>query len=60
MGSSVMKSPKGDQDAEFDPAESKRRFEAALKGAQIAGHVPMKEKPKAKKAAKKSGGANKK
>ena len=37
----------------FDPEEARKRFEAALKGARIAGHKPMEsltqKKPKAKK-----------
>jgi hypothetical protein len=39
---------------EFDEKEAQRRFEAALKGAMNAPHKPLKEKPKVKKAAKKS------
>jgi hypothetical protein len=34
-----MDDPKSDQS--FDKGEAKRRFEAALKGARIAGHKPM-------------------
>jgi len=30
-------------DGEFSPKESQQRFEAALKGARIAGHKPMSE-----------------
>jgi hypothetical protein len=41
-------------DADFSSQEVQRRFEAALRGARIAGHKPMTEiqgqKPKAKKA----------
>jgi hypothetical protein len=44
-----MKPPKEDQDTKFDPVESKRRFEAALLGARVAGHVPMKAKKVVKK-----------
>jgi hypothetical protein len=45
------------EEDEYGSEESKRRFEAALKGARIAGHKPMesliKKKPKAKKAPRK-------
>jgi hypothetical protein len=41
-------------DDQYSPEEAKERMTAALKGARLAGHVPMKKKPKAKKAAKKS------
>jgi hypothetical protein len=43
--------------SEYSDKEKKERFEAALKGARIAGHKPMEsliKKPKAKKAAKKA------
>ena len=38
---------------EYSEEETRQRFEAALRGARIAGHVPMKEKPKVNKAANK-------
>jgi hypothetical protein len=38
-------------DEKYDEKEAQKRFEAALRGAP---HKPLKEKPKAKKAAKKS------
>ena len=34
---------------EFSEQEMRRRFEAALKGARLAGHVPMKAKKAEKK-----------
>jgi len=34
------------KDDEFSPAETKRRFDAALRGARIAGHKQMKDLPK--------------
>jgi hypothetical protein len=37
-------------DDQYSEEETKQRMVAALKGARLAGHVPMKEKPKAKKA----------
>jgi hypothetical protein len=41
-------------DDQYSPEESKARMIAALKGARLAGHVPMKAKqPKKKRAAKK-------
>jgi hypothetical protein len=47
---------KSDND-KFGPDESRKRFEAALKGARLAGHKPMesltKKKSKVKKAKKK-------
>jgi hypothetical protein len=43
--------PKSD---EYDEKESQQRFEAALKSALSTPHKPLKEKPKGKKAAKKS------
>jgi hypothetical protein len=39
-------------DDQYSPEEAKERMKAALLGARLAGHVPMKAK-KAKKAAKK-------
>jgi hypothetical protein len=45
-----MKKP----DDRYSDQEAKDRLVAALKGARIAGHVPMKEKPKVKKATKKA------
>jgi hypothetical protein len=44
---------------EYSAKEVKARFEAALKGALNTPHKPLKEKPKAKKAAKKSKGKQK-
>lgn len=38
---------------QYSPEETQERMKAALLGARLAGHVPMKAKPKAKKAAKK-------
>ena len=35
---------------EYSQQEMRRRFEAALKGARLAGHMPMKAKKVAKKA----------
>ena len=35
---------------QFSDEEAKRRFEAALRGARITGHKPLKDKPKVKKA----------
>jgi hypothetical protein len=43
-------------DDQYSPEEAKERMKAALLGARIAGHVPMKEKPKVKKAKKQSRG----
>lgn len=40
-------------DENYSDKEAKARFEAALKGAMNAPHTPLKEKPKAKRAAKK-------
>jgi hypothetical protein len=44
-------------DRQFGPEESRKRLEAALKGARLAGHKPMEsltgKKPKAKKVVKK-------
>ena len=34
---------------EYSQQEMRRRFEAALKGARLAGHMPMKAKKAAKK-----------
>jgi hypothetical protein len=48
-----MPPPKADSDEKFSDTETERRFKAALLGARLAGHVPMKAK-KAKKAAKKT------
>ncbi|QWG10837.1 hypothetical protein KMZ29_13655 [Bradyrhizobium sediminis] len=45
-----MKKP----DENYSAKEATARFEAALKGAMNTPHKPLKEKPKAKKAAKKS------
>jgi len=49
-----MPEPKNDK---YSEKESQARFEAALRGARIAGHKPMetliKKKPKAKRATKK-------
>jgi hypothetical protein len=39
-------------DDQYSPEESKERMVAALKGARLAGHVPMKKKPVAKKTSK--------
>jgi hypothetical protein len=36
-------------DDRFSPEESRKRLEAALRGARIAGHMPMKAKKAAKK-----------
>ncbi|WP_291571208.1 hypothetical protein [Bradyrhizobium sp.] len=36
-------------DDQYSPEEAKERMRAALLGARVAGHVPMKAKPKAKK-----------
>jgi hypothetical protein len=41
-----------DNEEKYPPDEAKRRLVAALRGARIAGHVPM--KPKEQKAAKKA------
>jgi hypothetical protein len=43
-------------DDQYSPQEAKERMKAALLGARLAGHVPMKakEKPKVKKAARKT------
>jgi hypothetical protein len=35
-------------DDQYSPEEAKERMKAALLGARLAGHVPMKEKPKVK------------
>jgi hypothetical protein len=40
---------KDDKDS-FPPEEAAKRFKAALLGARLAGHVPMKAKKAAKKA----------
>jgi hypothetical protein len=40
-------------DETYSEREAKERFEAALRGARVAGHTPMKKKPKVKRAAKK-------
>jgi hypothetical protein len=37
---------------EYNEAETQKRFEAALRGARIAGHKPLKEKPKKREASK--------
>jgi hypothetical protein len=42
------------KDDQYSDKEAKDRFEAALKGAMNTPHKPLKDKPKAKKAAKKS------
>lgn len=39
---------------EFSPEEAKRRLDAALLGARIAGHKPMQSKPKPSPKAAKS------
>jgi hypothetical protein len=44
--------PKKAED-QYSAEEAQQRMRAALLGARLAGHVPMKEKPKAKKATKK-------
>jgi hypothetical protein len=41
------------KDDEYSAEDAQRRFEAALKSAMNTPHKPLKEKPKAKKAAKK-------
>jgi hypothetical protein len=41
-------------DDNYSPEEAKERMKAALIGARLAGHVPMKAKKAAKKAKKKS------
>ena len=41
------------KDSDYSEKETKARFEAALKGAMHTPHKPLKEKPKAKKAAAK-------
>jgi len=41
------------EEDKFSQEEAAQRFRAALRGARIAGHVPMKEKPKVNKAANK-------
>jgi hypothetical protein len=33
-------------DDQFSPTEAKQRFEAALRGARLVGHKPMKDIPK--------------
>jgi hypothetical protein len=33
-------------DTEFSPKETQQRFEAALRGARLVGHKPMKDIPK--------------
>jgi len=48
-----MKAPKKEDD-QFTPEETQRRFDAALRGARIAGHKPMKPSaPKRKRTTKK-------
>jgi hypothetical protein len=42
------------RDDQFSEKEATARFEAALKSAMNTPHKPLKEKPKAKKVAKKS------
>jgi hypothetical protein len=44
-----MSSPK---DEKYSNKEAQARFEAALRGARIAGHTPMKKKPKVAKKSK--------
>jgi hypothetical protein len=44
--------PKSEKET-FSKAEAKARFEAALRGARITGHKPLKDKPKVKKAKQK-------
>jgi hypothetical protein len=39
---------------QYSPEEARERMMAALRGARIAGHVPMKAKPKVKKVVKKA------
>lgn len=50
--------PKKTEDR-YSAEETKERMKAALLGARLAGHVPMKAKPKVKKAAKKKSNARK-
>jgi hypothetical protein len=38
---------------DYTKEEAEKRLQAALRGSRITGHKPMKDKPKAKKAAKK-------
>jgi hypothetical protein len=45
--SDMAKKPR--DETEYDERESQERFKAALIGARIAGHVPMKAKKVAKK-----------
>ena len=40
---------KGDED-QYGKEEAERRLVAALRGARIAGHKPLKDKPRSKKA----------
>jgi hypothetical protein len=40
------------KDEQYSDEEARDRLVAALRGARVAGHVPMKEKPKVKKSAK--------
>jgi hypothetical protein len=46
--------PKKETSDQYSDEEAERRLVAALRGSRITGHKPMKDKPKAKKAAKKS------
>jgi hypothetical protein len=41
-------------DEKYSDEEAKERMKAALLGARLAGHVPMRKKPKVKKAKKQS------
>jgi hypothetical protein len=46
-----------DKQSEFyDKDEAKRRFEAALRGARVAGHKPMTDVPKKRKASQEKSG----
>ena len=47
------------KDQNYPEAEAKARFETALKSAMNTPHKPLKEKPKVKKAAKKTKKATK-
>jgi hypothetical protein len=46
--------PNSKSDDNYDEDTARRRFETALRGALKTPHTPLKEKPKVKKAAKKT------
>jgi hypothetical protein len=48
-----MPGKSSNSDDQYSPEEAKERFEAALRGGLKTPHKPLKEKPKAKKAAEK-------